>query len=132
VVEIQLEKLDIGIDKIHHVFISHRHNDHISGIIWIIRAVSQQITNGKYEGDLTIYCHKDNIDAINTISSLLLDKKFTKYIGNRILFNEIYDKCKFTILDWDIDFFDIKSTKELQFGFNTILKNGKKLAFFRG
>lgn len=124
-----LEKLDISISSIHNVFISHRHNDHISGIVWIIRAVAQQITNGKYEGNLTIYCHKDNIDIINTISSLLLDKKFTKYIGNRILFNEIYDKCKLTILDWDIDFFDIRSTKELQFGFNTILENGKKLAF---
>ncbi|MCB2293701.1 MBL fold metallo-hydrolase [Clostridium algoriphilum] len=124
-----LEKLNIGINKIHHVFISHRHNDHISGIVWIIRAVAQQITNGKYEGNLTIYCHKYNIEAINTISSLLLDKKFTKYIGNRILFNEIYDNCKLTILDWNIEFFDIKSTKELQFGFNTILKSGKKLAF---
>jgi len=124
-----LEKLNIGISSIHHVFISHRHNDHISGIVWIIRAVAQQITNGKYEGNLMIYCHKINIDAINTISSLLLDKKFTKYIGNRILFNEIYDNCKFTILDWNIEFFDIRSTKELQFGFNTILKSGKELAF---
>ena len=52
-----LEKLDIGINEIHHVFISHRHNDHISGIVWIIRAVAQQINNGKYEGNLIIYCH---------------------------------------------------------------------------
>jgi len=124
-----LEKLDIGINKIHHVFISHRHNDHISGIVWIIRAVAQQIINGKYEGNLTIYCHKDNIDAINTITDLLLDKKFTKYIGSRIIFNEIYDKCTYAILDWNVEFFDIKSTKQLQFGFNTILKSGKKLAF---
>ena len=124
-----LEKLDIGINQIHHVFISHRHNDHISGIIWIIRAVAQQIMNGKYEGNLTIYCHRTNIDVINTIANLLLDKKFTTYLGSRILFTEIYDKCELTILDWNIDFFDIKSTKELQFGFSTILKNEKKLSF---
>lgn len=124
-----LEKLNIGINEIHHVFISHRHNDHISGIVWIIRAVAQQISNGKYEGNLTIYCHKDNIDVINTISSLLLDKRFTKYLGNRIVFNEIYDKCKLSILNWNIEFFDILSDKELQFGFSTVLKNGKSLAF---
>jgi len=124
-----LEKLNIGINEIHHVFISHKHNDHISGVIWIIRAVAQQISNGKYKGNLTIYCHKDNINAINTIADLLLDKRFTKYIGNRILFDEIYDKCKLTILDWNIQFFDIGSTKELQFGFNTILKNRKSLTF---
>ena len=100
-----LEKLDIGINEIHHVFISHRHNDHISGIVWIIRAVAQQIINGKYEGNLIIYCHKDNVDAINTLTSILLDEKFTKYIGNRILFNEIHNNCMFTILDWNVDVF---------------------------
>ena len=124
-----LEKSNIDIANIHHVFISHRHNDHISGIVWIIRAVAQQIMDGNYEGNLTIYCHKNNVDIINTISSLLLDKKFTKYIGTRILFNEIYDKCTVSILDWNINFFDIRSTKELQFGFNTTLRNGKSLAF---
>lgn len=124
-----LEKLDIGINEIHHVFISHRHNDHISGIVWIIRAVAQQIINGKYEGNLIIYCHKDNIEAINTLTSILLDEKFTKCIGTRILFNEIHNNSTCTILDWNVVFFDIKSTKQLQFGFTTILKNGRKLAF---
>jgi ribonuclease Z len=124
-----LEKLDIGINEIHHVFISHRHNDHISGIVWIIRAVAQQIINVKYEGNLIIYCHKDNIDAINSLASILLDEKFTKFIGTRILFNDIHDKCTFTILDWNIKFFDIKSTKQLQFGFTTLLKNGRQLTF---
>jgi ribonuclease Z len=124
-----LEKLDISINEIHHVFITHRHNDHISGIVWIIRAVAQQIINGKYEGNLIIYCHKDIIEAINTLTSILLDEKFTKCIGTRILFNEIHNNCTVNILDWNVKFFDIKSTKELQFGFTTTLKNGKKLAF---
>lgn len=124
-----LEKLDISIDKIHNVFISHRHNDHISGIVWIIRAVAQKIINGKYDGTLTIYCHKENIEAIETISNILLAEKFTNFIGDRIVFKEIYDRCKLSILDWNIEFFDIKSTKQLQFGFNIVLTNGKKLTF---
>lgn len=124
-----LEKLNIPISRIHNVFISHRHNDHITGIIWIIRAVAQQIINGKYEGNLTIYCHRENIDVINTISSLLLEKKFTKYIGERIIFSEIFDKCVHSILSWKVEFFDIRSTKQLQFGLTTVLQNGKKLTF---
>lgn len=124
-----LEKLNISINQIHHVFISHRHNDHITGIIWIIRAVAQQIINGKYQGNLTIYCHSENVEAINTVSHLLLDKKFSKYIGDRIIFNDIFDSCKLSILDWEIEFFDIKSKKQLQFGFATTLKNGKKVTF---
>lgn len=124
-----LEKLNIPINKIHNVFISHRHNDHITGIVWIIRAVAQQIINGKYEGRLTIYCHDDNKAAIETIAGLLLENKFTKFIGDRIIFSEIYDKFKIPILKWNIEFFDIRSTKQLQFGFTTILKNGEKLTF---
>lgn len=124
-----LEKLDIHINKIHHVFISHRHNDHITGIVWIVRAVAQQVINHKYDGTLTIYCHKENIEAINTILSLLLEKKFTKYIGDRIIFREIYDGCKVPILKWNVEFFDIRSTKQLQFGFSTVLENGKKITF---
>lgn len=124
-----LEKLNIPIIKIHHVFISHRHNDHITGIIWIIRAIAQQIINGKYEGNLKIYCHKENIEAIRILSSLLLDKKFTNYIDDKILFIEINHDHKEKILTWDIEFFDIGSTKQLQFGFTTILNNKKKITF---
>ncbi|MCR3758118.1 MBL fold metallo-hydrolase [Clostridium felsineum] len=124
-----LEKLNIDIGTIHNVFISHRHNDHITGIIWIIRAVAQRIMNEKYDGNLIIYCHKQNVEVINTISNLLLAKKFTKYIGNRIKFCEIFDGSKFDILDWNVEFFDIKSTKQLQFGFTTVLNNGKKMTF---
>jgi ribonuclease Z len=126
---VNLEKLKIDIGKIHHVFISHSHNDHMTGIVWIIRAVAQAILDGKYEGILTIYCHKDNIEGINTISSILLEGKFTKHLGDRIRFREIYDRCKFSILNWDVEFFDIKSTKLLQFGFSAMLENGKKITF---
>lgn len=124
-----LEKLNIPINKIHHVFISHRHNDHITGIVWIVRAVAQQIINGKYEGDLKIYCHKDNIEAIRTICDLLLEKKFTKYIDDKINFVEICHGHKEEILSWEVEFFDIGSTKQLQFGFTTLLNNEKKLTF---
>lgn len=124
-----LEKSNIPVNEIHHVFISHRHNDHITGIIWVIRAIAQQMINGKYEENLTIYSHESNIEAIRTISGLLLEKKFTKYFDDRIKFVEIYDGCRLPILSWNIEFFDIKSTKQLQFGFTTTLKNGKKLTF---
>ncbi|MBC2582497.1 MBL fold metallo-hydrolase [Clostridium sp. DJ247] len=124
-----LEKSQILINNIHNVFISHRHNDHITGIVWIIRAVAQQIINEKYCGNLVIYCHEENIEVIKTISNLLLEKKFTKYIEDRILFKSIEDGSRFQILDWMFEFFDIQSTKQLQFGFTTNVSNNKKLTF---
>lgn len=126
---VNLEKLNIEIGQVHHVFISHSHNDHMTGIVWIIRAVAQAVIDGRYGGNLTIYCHRSNIDAINIIAGLLLEKKFTQFLGNRILFQEISDRCRLPVLNWDLEFFDIRSTKLLQFGFRAILENGKKMTF---
>lgn len=124
-----LEKKNISIKNIHHVFISHAHNDHITGIVWIIRAVAQKIIDGVYEGDLLIYSHEDNIKIIRAISDMLLQKKFTKYMDTKIKFIKIEDGSIEHILGCDIRFFDIKSTKLLQFGFSAVLKNGKTLTF---
>lgn len=124
-----LEKSNISISQIHNMFISHNHNDHILGSIWVIRAVAQGILNNKYAGNLNIYCHKTSIDAIKAISSFVLQKKFLNMFDNRIVFNEIQDGYTTTILDRTITFFDIHSTKDLQHGFKTILSNGKSLTF---
>lgn len=124
-----LEKRNIEINKIHNVFISHAHNDHIMGIVWIIRAVCQKIIDGKYEDNLNIYSHNKNIEIIKTISKLLLQNKFTKYLDDRIKFIPVEDKSSLKLLNWKVDFFDIKSTKQLQFGFEISLISGKKLVF---
>lgn len=124
-----LEKLNIQITQIHNMFISHNHNDHILGSVWVIRAVAQSILNNKYDGNLDIYCHKESIEAIKVICSFVLQKKFLKLFGERILFIEIQDGYTTTILDRKTTFFDIQSTKDLQHGFTTILANSKSLTF---
>jgi ribonuclease Z len=124
-----LEKSNISINQIHNMFISHNHNDHILGSVWVIRAVAQSILNNKYTGNLNIYCHETSIDAIKTICSFVLQKKFLNLFDNRILFNEIKDNYTTNILGRTTTFFDIRSTKDLQHGFMTILDNGKYLTF---
>lgn len=124
-----LEKLNISINQIHNMFISHNHNDHILGSIWIIRAAAQSILNGKYDGNLNIYCHETSIEAIKSISSYVLQQKFLKLFDTRILFHKIKDNFTTSILNREITFFDIHSTKDLQHGFKTTLSNGKSLTF---
>jgi len=124
-----LEKLNISITQIHNMFISHNHNDHILGSIWVIRAVAQSILNDKYTGNFNIYCHATSINAIRTISSFVLQEKFLKLFDVRILFTEIQDNYTTNILNRETTFFDIHSTKDLQHGFKTILSNGKSLTF---
>ncbi len=124
-----LEKSNISISKIHNMFISHNHNDHILGCIWIIRAVCQNILKGKYDGNLNIYCHKKSSKALKTMCSFVLQQKFLNFFDNRIIFNEIEDGHTCKILGRKTTFFDIHSTKELQYGFTTTLICNKKLTF---
>ena len=52
-----LEDMNVPLTKIHHVFVTHEHNDHILGMVWIIRMIATAMKKGSYEGNLTIYCH---------------------------------------------------------------------------
>ena len=39
----QLELAGISELNIHHAFISHNHSDHILGLVWMVRAISQHM-----------------------------------------------------------------------------------------
>lgn len=125
----QLEKAQININQIHNVFISHNHNDHILGIIWVIRAAGQAMLNNKYSGDLNLYGHENSLEAIKVISSYVLQGKLLKLFDHKIIFHDINNKEQVEILGRPTTFFDIESTKDLQYGFKTTLLNGKTLTF---
>ena len=38
---VQLEKAGIAIERIHDMFVTHAHTDHILGAVWVIRMVAQ-------------------------------------------------------------------------------------------
>ena len=45
---VQLEKAAIAIERIHDMFVTHAHTDHILGAVWVIRMVAQRMQSGKY------------------------------------------------------------------------------------
>ena len=125
----QLEKAEIPLEAIHEIFISHEHTDHLLGLVWLIRMIATRMKKGQYEGDLQIYCHKELEKTIRTIVELTVQKKFCRMIGERIFFRTVKDGETKKILDYDVTFFDIRSTKAKQFGFTTKLQNGRKSTF---
>ena len=125
----QLEKAGIPLESIHEIFISHEHTDHLLGLVWLIRMIATKMKKGQYEGDLQIYCHEELEKTIRTIVELTVQKKFCRMIGERIFFRTVKDGETKKILDYDVTFFDIRSTKAKQFGFTTKLQNGRKFTF---
>ena len=125
----QLDRANIPMESIHEIFMSHEHTDHLLGLIWLIRMIATKMKKGKYEGNLNIYCHEELKETILTITKLTVQAKFFNMIGERIFFHPVADGEVKNILGYDVQFFDIRSTKAKQFGFTTTLKNGKKFTF---
>lgn len=122
-----LEKAGIPLNRIHHIFVTHEHCDHLLGMVWMIRMIATAMKKEKYEGNLFIYCHSQLTKTIVTMAELTLQKKLTRLIGERIILVPVEDQDEKRILEWKVRFFDIHSTKARQFGFHMKLKNGKRL-----
>lgn len=54
-----LKMKNIDINRIHDIFISHKHIDHLWGIIPLLRYIMQQYSKHNYSGILNIYCAEE-------------------------------------------------------------------------
>ncbi|MGL5938592.1 MAG: MBL fold metallo-hydrolase [Phocaeicola sp.] len=126
---IQLEKAGISYQQIHHLVVSHAHTDHLFGAIWVIRMIGAEIGKGKYKGNLHLYVHKELAELISQIIKNTLPQKIFKLLGERILIEVISDgECK-DIMNHQVTFFDIHSTKLKQFGFTLIYGEANRFTF---
>lgn len=123
----QMEDAHLGFETVHDFFITHAHPDHLNGAVWVLRKIMTMMKAGQYEGELHIYCHETVRKAVQMIAEVMLQKKFLVYIGDRVLFHDIEDGTRARLAGYDVTFFDIHSTKLLQFGFTTRLRGGEKL-----
>lgn len=123
----RLKNADINWKDIRHIIVTHKHLDHIIGIIWMVRMICQNMSSGKYEGEAYIYSHKEVLDLIVKISTDLIPKKHTDNINKRLHLVEVVDGETKTIYDKEVTFFDIGSTKAKQFGFTINLNENEKL-----
>ena len=123
----QLKRAGFDFANIHEIIITHKHIDHILGVVWMVRLVAQNIKNGRYTGSLKIYGHAEVIDLLRNICTVLLQKKQCEYFDDKIIFVKVNDAETVIINDRKVKFFDIRSTKAKQFGFCLEYENGKKL-----
>lgn len=121
-----LKEQEIELTKIHDLFVTHAHSDHILGVVWIIRKIGQLMRQREYDGELRIYGNSVVVEGLKTICGIVLMKKVTDLFGSRIRFIVLEDGNKYKILNEDITFFDIRAKKLPQFGFRI---PGKKIIF---
>lgn len=123
----QLKAAGFDYLNIHEIFVTHKHIDHLLGIIWVVRVICQAMAKGTYEGEANIYAHDEVISLIKDMAEKLLTSKQSKYIGERLHLIEVKDGETREIGGRKVTFFDIASTKAKQFGFTMQMDGGKKL-----
>lgn len=84
-------KAGIAIERIHDMFVTHAHTDHILGAVWVIRMVAQQMQSGKYAGGFRLYGHDKVLQVLDWICRMTLPKKIVQYLGNGIELCEVKD-----------------------------------------
>lgn len=125
----RLDHCGIALNEIQHVFITHKHIDHIFGIFWILRFRGAAIHSSKAP-NLTIYASEENIGLIKQVSGLFLKKKVLELFDTKIMFIAVNESST-ALLDggWAVKFFDIQSEKENQLGCHITFPHGKTMAF---
>lgn len=125
----QFKKANLDMLKLHHVFLSHKHIDHVYGMLWIYRFVDLAIQKGQYEGNLTIYCHEELAKIMREQIQTFLRESQRKWLDKRIFIQVVNDHETCKVLNYDVEFLDIQAKSDQQYGFKTVLNNGKTLAF---
>lgn len=124
----QLEKAGTDWRTIRNIIVTHKHLDHIMGIIWMVRMIGQHMSEESYEGEAAFYGHDEVIGLIRALSGLLLPEKVTRHLDERIHLVTLQDGQTIPIAGSDFTFFDIHSTKAKQFGYVLDPGDGKRIA----
>lgn len=120
---------EAGIDwhDIREIFVTHKHIDHLLGIIWMMRMICQNMQRGTYEGEATIYAHEEVIGLLRSMAQSLLGSKIASQVDKRLHLVTVEDGETRQLIGHATTFFDIRSTKAKQFGFTMDLGGGRKL-----
>lgn len=124
----QLRRANLDWKDMRHIFITHKHIDHLLGAIWMMRMITQFMAAGKYDGEAYIYSHQEVVEILKSQAETLLQAKQAAFIGKRLHLVSVNDGETRNIMGHDITFFDIHSTKALQYGFRMNIDNGRTLA----
>ena len=80
----QLKQAGFAWQDMREIFVTHKHVDHLMGIVWMIRMICQHMKQGQYEGEAWIYGHDEVIGLLGEMAEQLYPKKLTDFIGKRL------------------------------------------------
>ena len=125
----QLRLSGINISTIHDVFISHKHIDHLLGLIPFIRKIFHGIRLNQYEGVLNVYCAKDIKEIVDYIIKATFHDYMIELYNEMIKYHILQDGQEYDVIGYKMKIIDIYSVASVQFGFEIFLEDNKRLLY---
>lgn len=123
----QLEQAKIDWKDIKNIFITHKHIDHLLGLVWLCRYIMNTMNKGKYPGTVQLYGHAEVLGKLERILKETLEPKELRFFNKGLYFISVEDGETKSIMGKNMTFFDINSTKTKQLGFSMEYNEGKRL-----
>lgn len=123
----QIENAGINWKDIKNIFITHKHIDHILGLVWLCRYIMNTMNKGKYPGVVQLYGHTEVLGRLERILKETLEPKELRFLNKGLYLITVENGEVIDILGKKVTFFDINSSKTKQFGFSMEYGEGKKL-----
>ena len=124
----RLEEAGIAWYAIHDIFVTHKHTDHILGVLWMARLWLAALSHGKAKGELNIYGNEVVIEALRLFIATLFTERENEFVDNGLNLVVVHDGEERTLIGHTVRFFDICATKVKQFGFVMDIEGGRTLA----
>ena len=125
----QLKLSGLRVGDIHDVFISHKHIDHLLGLIPFIRKILTLIRLNEYEGKLNIYCDKEIKEIVDYIIKTTFHDSFQEVYKETVIYHLIEDGQEYELIGYKMKIVDTYSIASAQFGFEIELENNKNLFY---
>ena len=106
----RLQEAHIDWRDLRTIFVTHKHIDHILGIAWMMRLICQNMAQGTYEGEATIYAHSQVIDLLRTLARGLLQENHLRFLDKGLHLVAVEDGESRELIGRSTTFFDIGST----------------------
>ncbi len=123
----QLQDAGIRWEDLKTIFVTHKHVDHVLGIVWMMRKICASMSKNSYPGEAAIFAHAELIEMLKEIAHMLLQEKEVNCIGRQLHLVPVVENKPYEIIGHKTLFFDIQSKKAKQYGFTMYLDGNEKL-----
>lgn len=121
----RLKQINIPLEEVKDIFISHAHTDHILGLIWMFKKLGGLAKQGLIKEKINVYGNDTVLEAIKGVSQYVLSPGTIKAVDQVTNFICLNDNDKVQIHGIEYEFFDIQARGTKQYGFECLLEGNR-------